>query len=797
MLCGLLADIIGLKLKEPREPLREINSTTVRENNQHKYTVVIKQQTAVQEYTMLGQTKFIVVDPMTGQWVYKWRETRENRAEIWATEQQPTVHPRKLKDSNYSEYFQKIPECPEHRVDRFLQNLTEGRENKGDLDENSTKLDEPMSRWLLKVDGKGRGSTPKWPRNLNIEQMITVFDVKFGREKLAEFERQLLLVFTVEEVPGYHRIVANGIGWKWQKFGYYRKLLTFDTHLLRIRAMVPDWPCGFELRGWQKLEDGEEAMAPSMTVKIVPYEETSEGNSVEGDMVDFLLENMDRTLKDAEQEIRIVVLTAHLGDIRATISYGLVSRYRDRANLTEGAVQDLLHALCILEVALGWYPSLKRKTHRKDAEILRAWFTKLVLETNEFSEGFVSAFWGINKMSSKSLNTMTQEDRLVQKWYQRSPELSLLGLQVHQHDMESTLCEFVTEYVLVEFEEPEEETVEWDEQKGVENWANVSSAKSVPAPERFTPIYVDSDSQEKSSDCPKIAAVEVDSFATVDSDMNLEEAEVFDEVRRAQDEELMKKEKKEAVSREIRKWFGNPKEPECAHPKNEFLVLTVGYYRKPFSMLLENSTALYLVRSLHCDQVTCGYRTNGDLWKPTEFGARGLAEPKNTEKPVLSVQFCEQSGRFIDKSMAKTVPVTEGGEPVLANPSEMMYQTIAELTEKYLPKVVELDTTVVWDDTVVWRLRCKYQETKFVKKTTFNGAENGTRQFAACMYQEGALYDRTLGQAFVSKEVRELSCKMLKLGCFGATVLNYLSEAVAIGHPLLGYQGTEDNEGWE
>ena len=719
---------------------------------------------------MPDKTRYIQVDPIRNAWIHEyWRTVNQNRVESWATEGEPSKQ--KVRQMG-------APEQPERRIDKFLEKLENAKGNMADFTT-------AMFHWLSQVNGKkgGRGQTPKWPDNMPIEDLLMVFETKFGCAEIDEQERQLILIFPNTEVPGYAQTVANGIGGRLTKFGFYRELINFDSHLLRAKFMVPNWPSEYPLRGWRRVREDEEVVPPLLIVRIIPLPEPAQMNQV-----DLSKDRIDQVCGRVRREgilfRQILELTTHLGvALEKTIAFEIISKYRMSTGLPEETVQDIMHSLVILEVAMHRFPKVlvvSVNAGKTSIAMLKELFIKLALRERSFSAGFVMAFWGIEKPLLKT-NQMTQEDRVIQKWYQRSPELSALELQVHEGDVEMTFAEFVQKFVLSESighgtkenilklekrEDSFEElfsskipkfTTEIDDSRWFNNSTTISSSKSKG--ERVS-VYLDSDCDENDPPVSKRPSDETDSFASVDSGEE-EKSKVFGEAKLVQDRVLKEKEDHESMKREIAKCFGKPQIQSCKYPETEFKVLTVGLFVKPFSMLLKNPAVLYMVRTIHCEKVDCGFARD-EPWKPTVFGAKEIDE-------------------LGDKKV------------VVINPSESAFQIVSDLVAEHSPKVVELGPSIKWEDEVVWKLRTVHTQTRFLKKPVFGGSQSGTKMLAEHMYREGALYDRTLGQVFVSKEVRELTCKILRLNRpHRARILEYLTKTVALEHPRLGRGGDEE-----
>ena len=746
---------------------------------------------------------YIQVDPVRNAWIYEyWRTVKRNCGESWATESEPSKQ--KVRQAG-------APEQPERRVDKFWEKLESAR---GSVAEFTAS----MFHWLSQVNGKkcGRGQTPKWPDNMPIEDMLVIFEMKFGDAGIDEQERQLILTFPNTEVPGYAQTIADGIGGRLTKYGFYRELINFDSHLLRARFQVPNWPTEYPLRTWRRVREDEEVGLP-LIVRIMPMPEPEQE-----DQVDLSKEKIDQVCGRVRRESmlfrQMVELTTHLGvALEKTTAYEIVSKYREAASLTKETVQDMMHSLVILEVALHRFPKVLLASVKGGKTILalmKELFIKLALRERSFSAGFVMAFWGIEKPLSED-NQMTQEDRVIQKWYRRSPELSALELRVHKGDVETTFAEFIQKFVLfesigqrasdkvLELEKREDSfeklfsskipkfttkvddsrwfnksntisnsldhsttvstsfnTTSFNHSNAASNSLNNSNtvSESKIDQERVL-VYLDSDCEGNELPVSKQLTGEIDSFATDSEEEG--ECKVFGEVELVQDRVLKEKEDHELMKKEIAKLFGEPQVQSCKYPETEFTVLTIGYFIKPFSMLLKNPAVLYMARNIHCEKVDCGY-VRGEPWKPTRFGAIEVEE-------------------------------LAGQKVVIVDPAESAFRVVSDLVVEHSPKVVELGPSIKWTGEVVWKLRTAHTQTRFLNKPVFGGSHSGTKIFAEFMYQEGALYDRTLGQVFVSKEVRELTCKILRLNRpHRAKILAYLAKTVTLEHPRLGRTGDEE-----
>ena len=717
------------------------------------------------------------------QWMLDWfKGPNESGIEGWVNECEETDRLSKPLTTPT-----RMPLSPAEKFDGFLQMLD------NELRNPHGAMDSQICKW---VEGAMLSSRKlSWPKTMDIERLLTAFEIFHLGSRETEFRCRLNTIFSTG-CPGYVQVLKIEFekAEKSNRFGIYRKLIEFSSHLDRIIWLIPTFPTEFSLRSWRQQRVDEVATAPKILVQIIPDPE-DEAYSPSETQVDK--ESLERVLRllNCDDEMRSLVRGTGR-EIENTWTFEICNGFQNHAGRSEWECQDLAFALCTLETLLFWYPTAVEISERTGPELMAQWFFKLLLREPVFATDFSEAF-GLRKFLEETVEFRVQleesyffeagTNKRIRHFYQKYPELEMLELRTVPDSFATTMGDFVKKFVSKEgsslLARPGQLKIESSSEESDSNHDVYDNQ-----------IYIDSTHSEESSSNPDLTEpgadvgnTERDSFETrsdLDEIPN-EKVRIFDDMVKMQEKLLVKQKEISQIVSGVERSL-NVEERRCDSGENgSFKVLTVGFQRKPVSKWLKNPMVCFIIRTVHCEGLRCEF-LKGNPTEPTVFGAEELNFPTLMQGEVTNAWFDDQSGRFMSSSSKKLA----NPQVVHLSPSVLTSPAVSQLVNKFLPKIVELDETVDWEENTLWRLRKEHPRTRFTLRPVYVGASTGTKRFAECIQKAGVQHDVTVSSALGASVVGSIYRSELTLSkAQRGTILGHLAEMVGFDKPLLGRRG--------
>ena len=773
----LIADIVDIKNNPQGEKI--VNNIKTTQNQQKAEEIFVSGAQTIK----CDQEKNLVLRK-PARWMLDWHNgPNDTRIEGWVNEcdeadrlSKPLVIPTRT------------PESPAGRFDEFLQILDK------ELRDPHGVMDDQIAKW---VENALLRRKLNWPKTMGIEKLLTAFEIYHLGSRELEFRRRLNTIFSVG-CPGYVQVLKTEFEKteKANRFGIYRKLIEFTAHLHRIHWLIPKFPTEFSLRSWRPQRVDEVAVAPKILVQIIPDHEAHSENQMDK-------ENLERVLRQLNRDDEMRSLVQGTGkEIENTWTFEIIVGFQNHAGRTEWECQELAFALCTLETLLFWYPTAAVVAERSGPELMAQWFFKLLLREPVFATDFSEAF-GLRKFLEETVEFRAQleehyfleagTNKRIRHFYRKYPELESLELRTVPDSFATTMEDFVAKFVNVKgtsvLIRPEQLRIESSNEE-----SDFSHEEYDSNDEIHDHIYIDSTSSDAENSwsnpdrsvelSASVKPAEKDSFDTrSDSDeVPNEMTEIFDNMVKMQMKLLVKQKEISQLVSGVERGL-NIDERQCESGENEsFKVLTVGFQRKPVSKWLKNPMICFIVRTVHCEGLRCQF-LRGNPTELTIFGAEELNFPTLMQGEETNAWFDDQSGRFMSSSSKKLTDP----QVVHLSPSVLTLPAVSQLVNKFLPKIVELDETVDWEENILWRLRRDHPQTRFTLRPVFVGASTGTKRFAECIQKAGVQHDITVSSALSASVVGSIDRSELALNkAQRGTILGHLAEVVGLDKPLLG-----------